>query len=406
MPLLPLADHRAVIRFAKRRAIWALLLAPFGSFGAFTVALLVIIAGGVFIIAAAMGSSSSGVGTDPCQAGIPVAQQQTGGANLPASQTGTVVQPPVEPYGAANGEQAKPGVVAGPIPQNYLEMYQSAGEAFGIPWELLAAVGWEEMKHGAVTHTSPAGAIGPMQFMPQTWATYGVDGDGDGKIDPYSVADSIHAAANYLVASGVKGGSVEATKDAIWAYNHADWYVRDIIKFWNDYTTGVTVAGAVDAPTQGQDTGACAQQQNQAPAPGAPGSWVLPVQGAVLTSGFGPRGGSTHYGLDLAAPPGTPMYAAADGVVVKAGPASGFGLWVVIQHPQDNNVYSVYGHMWVMTVSEGQQVKAGQQIAEVGNNGISTGPHLHLEIQTGPEITQGKIDPAKYLTDRGVTLPS
>ena len=93
------------------------------------------------------------------------------------------------------------------------------------------------------------------------------------------------------------------------------------------------------------------------------------------------RWGQMHWGIDLAAPLGTPIYAAADGVVLRAGPASGFGNAVYIQDA-DGNVH-IYGHMRYYDVRAGDVVHAGDQIAKVGNQGQSTGPHLHYEIHRG-----------------------
>jgi murein DD-endopeptidase MepM/ murein hydrolase activator NlpD len=128
---------------------------------------------------------------------------------------------------------------------------------------------------------------------------------------------------------------------------------------------------------------------------------VLPVQGARLTSGFGARWGTLHAGIDLAAPMDTPEYAAADGVVLEAGPASGFGLAVYIQH--DNGDVTVYGHMDQILVQPGQVVRAGDTIALLGNRGQSTGPHLHFEVHQGG-INGTKIDPLPWLRERGVQI--
>jgi len=126
--------------------------------------------------------------------------------------------------------------------------------------------------------------------------------------------------------------------------------------------------------------------------------FVRPSSG-VITSGFGARWGTTHYGLDFAGPIGTPISAAADGVVIEAGPASGFGLWVRIQHA--DGTITVYGHMQDFSVHEGEKVEAGEQIARTGNRGQSTGPHLHFEVwQPGGK----KIDPRPWLIAHGVQL--
>jgi murein DD-endopeptidase MepM/ murein hydrolase activator NlpD len=125
---------------------------------------------------------------------------------------------------------------------------------------------------------------------------------------------------------------------------------------------------------------------------------VRPASGAV-SSGFGARWGTTHYGLDFRGSIGTPIVAAADGVVIEAGPASGFGLWVRIQ--LDDGTVHVYGHMNSYSVSVGEHVKAGEQIAEVGNRGQSTGPHLHFEVWTSGGQ---KVNPRPWLRARGVDV--
>lgn len=121
----------------------------------------------------------------------------------------------------------------------------------------------------------------------------------------------------------------------------------------------------------------------------------------TLTSPFGQRWGSMHRGIDLAGPDGTPIYALADGVVAEAGPAGGFGQWIIIDHLiGGEKVSTVYGHMWPkgVLVSTGDEVKAGQHIADVGNNGESTGPHLHFETWQGGRLTGGtEMDPTPLL---------
>ncbi|GAA3180287.1 hypothetical protein GCM10010531_37990 [Blastococcus jejuensis] len=128
---------------------------------------------------------------------------------------------------------------------------------------------------------------------------------------------------------------------------------------------------------------------------------VMPVAGARLTSGYGSRWGTLHAGIDLAAPMMTPEYAVMDGVVLEAGPASGFGNAVYIQH--ENGDVTVYGHMEQILVSAGQVVKAGDTIALLGNRGQSTGPHLHFEVHVGG-IDGTKIDPIPWLRERGVNI--
>jgi len=125
---------------------------------------------------------------------------------------------------------------------------------------------------------------------------------------------------------------------------------------------------------------------------------VKPAEGS-FTSGFGGRWGTTHYGVDIANAIGTPIVSAMDGVVIEAGPASGFGLWVRVQHT--DGTITVYGHVNEIIASQGTQVKAGDLIATIGNRGQSTGPHLHFEVW----LAGGqKVDPQAWLTERGIAL--
>lgn len=131
--------------------------------------------------------------------------------------------------------------------------------------------------------------------------------------------------------------------------------------------------------------------------------WALPMRPGTfrLTSAFSPRWGTFHYGLDLSAPYGTPIYAAGEGEVLRAGAASGFGNAVYLQHPTGD--VTIYGHMRTVLVEPGERVKAGQLIALVGSEGFSTGPHLHFEVRTGGE-TGPPADPGEWLAKQGLRL--
>lgn len=128
------------------------------------------------------------------------------------------------------------------------------------------------------------------------------------------------------------------------------------------------------------------------------GEWALPLEG-TFTSCFCERWGTMHWGIDIAAPMYTPIYSAGDGVVLQAGPATGFGQAVYIQH--DNGDVTVYGHMEVIEVATGQRVSAGQEIALVGTQGFSTGPHLHFEVMIGG-MNGVRVDPVIWLANRGI----
>jgi hypothetical protein len=125
---------------------------------------------------------------------------------------------------APQGQATQQGQATG-----YLDLYKRAATTCpGLPWTVLAAIGQVESDHGRNAGQSSAGALGPMQFLPSTWKVYGVDGDGDGKADITNPFDAIPGAAKYLCASGGGQGGQGLYK-AIFAYNHADWYVQKVL---------------------------------------------------------------------------------------------------------------------------------------------------------------------------------
>lgn len=138
-------------------------------------------------------------------------------------------------------------------------------------------------------------------------------------------------------------------------------------------------------------------------APQSNGTWIKPTNGR-LTSPYGWRnigaGPEFHYGVDLANSTGTPIWAAADGVVSYAAPLSSYGNAVIITHSIDGQIYAtVYAHLNSINVSVGAEVSQGQQIATMGSTGRSTGPHLHFEVHNGPWQGQsvGSVNPLKYI---------
>jgi murein DD-endopeptidase MepM/ murein hydrolase activator NlpD len=122
--------------------------------------------------------------------------------------------------------------------QELQELWTDAGTAYGIPWPVLAAINKIESNFGQNMGPSSAGAIGWMQFLPSTWERWGVDADADGVANPWMAADAIYSAARYLAAAG---GQIDLSR-GIFAYNHADWYVQDVLELAETYgLSGVTL---------------------------------------------------------------------------------------------------------------------------------------------------------------------
>lgn len=138
------------------------------------------------------------------------------------------------PGSAAAGQNGAAGV-AGAGPVDYFALYHAAAPTCpGLSWTVLAAIGQVETGHGTDTSTSPAGAMGPMQFLPATFAMVAVDGDGDGRTDIQNPADAIFTAAHYLCGNGAGTGPA-GLSTAIWNYNHADWYVALVLSLAAQY---------------------------------------------------------------------------------------------------------------------------------------------------------------------------
>ncbi|WP_459587538.1 M23 family metallopeptidase [Corynebacterium camporealensis] len=154
----------------------------------------------------------------------------------------------------------------------------------------------------------------------------------------------------------------------------------------------IDLTAQLDKAIQASVARAAADKAARAP------SVVRPAEG-VFTSGFGPRWGSFHAGIDIANSNGTPILSVLDGTVIDSGPASGYGNWIRVKH-EDGSV-AVYGHMESLDVAVGDHVTAGQKIAGMGNLGFSTGTHLHFEIHPDGE---NAVDPIGWFAERGITI--
>jgi murein DD-endopeptidase MepM/ murein hydrolase activator NlpD len=243
------------------------------------------------------------------------------------------------------------GSEAGP-PAYLIPIYKEAGHRYHVPWRVIAAINGIESDYGRNLAVSSAGALGWMQFMPDTWRQWAVDADGDGHVNPYSPLDAIFTAARYLKASG-------ASRDlpaAIFAYNHADWYVTEVL------LRAHMIGNVASFARVGK-------------------GYSLPLDAQYMHP-FG----RTDDGVDFeAAPDGALVYSITPGIVsaVASDPA-GFGPdYPVIEATSGplagQHIY--YGHVAAALVQPGQSVHAGQPIAIIGHTGdaVSLG-HGHIEI--------------------------
>jgi murein DD-endopeptidase MepM/ murein hydrolase activator NlpD len=220
------------------------------------------------------------------------------------------------------------------IPPFLLPIYQSCGTEYGIPWQVLAGINKIETAFGTNLNVSSAGAEGWMQFIPQTWAVYGVDANNDGVKDPYNPVDAICAAARYLKAAG----GDKDIRQAIFAYNHASWYVDEVLLYANQYgklpdalvgsLTGLTEGAhfpvAADSRYADEIKDAAALHQADTPR-------RVPGNAAKVISSDARR-----HSIDIYSSLGAPVVAVNDGVIKKIGDNPQLGRYIVLQDAYGN----------------------------------------------------------------------
>jgi hypothetical protein len=222
------------------------------------------------------------------------------------------------------------------IPPFLLPIYQAAGIQYGIRWEVLAAINEIETDYGRNLNISSAGALGWMQFMPATWKAYGTDANRDGRKDPFNPVDAIFAAARYLRAAGAD----QDLRRAIFAYNHADWYVEsvlmrarligglpsDLVGSLNGLTQGhfpvFAKARYADDISERAVSRRAAAGQNVA----------NPVESEA-----------TRRGIDIFAKAGSPAIAVQDGTIVAMGESERLGGYVRLRDVYGNTY--TYAHL-------------------------------------------------------------
>jgi murein DD-endopeptidase MepM/ murein hydrolase activator NlpD len=162
----------------------------------------------LFVLVLAAGLAAVG-GSTSSAAGLPSASVPNGpGMSLPPNWT------------------TPPAVYERRTYDQLLSLWRSAGAAYNVPWQVLGAINKIESDFGRNMGPSSAGALGWMQFMPDTWLRWGTDGNGDGVASPWNPEDGIYSAARYLAAAG----AASDISRAIFAYNHAQWYVDDVLE--------------------------------------------------------------------------------------------------------------------------------------------------------------------------------
>ena len=219
------------------------------------------------------------------------------------------------------------------IPPFLLPIYQAAGMQYGIRWEVLAGINEIETDYGRNLNVSSAGAVGWMQFMPATWKQYGVDANQDGVKDPFNPVDAIFASARYLKAAG---GDTDIRK-AIFAYNHADWYV-DSVLMRAQIVGGIPgdLVGSLTGLTQGRFP--VRAKSTYAGALKKADRKIKGTNAAVVV-----QSDDTRKNIEIYAAAGSPVIAVNDGKVVKLGSSQRLGHYVILQDVYGNTY--TYGHL-------------------------------------------------------------
>jgi hypothetical protein len=222
------------------------------------------------------------------------------------------------------------------IPPFLLPIYQAAGIEYGVRWEVLAGINEIETDYGRNLNVSSAGALGWMQFMPSTWKRYGVDANHDGKKDPFNPVDAIFAAARYLKAAGADTD----VRKAIFAYNHADWYVDSVLMrarliggLPSDLVGSLTGLTQGRFPVSEKATYADDLSERQINAKIAKGhNAAVPVEA-----------NTSRRGINIYTKAGASAIATQDGKVVKIGKTKRLGRFIQIEDVYGNTY--TYAHL-------------------------------------------------------------
>jgi hypothetical protein len=284
------------------------------------------------------GSADGGVKAPSATGGgdQPLADNSDGGSQFSDGGAPTTGNPTmtIAPFGPAPIGVPNFIIDSFEIPPFLLPIYQACGTEYGIPWEVLASINKIETGFGTNLNVSSAGAVGWMQFLPSSWEMYGLDANGDGRKDPYNPVDAICAAAHYLKAAGGN----EDLYTAIFAYNHADWYVQEVLLYARAYgklpsdlvgsLTGLTEGAhfpvAADA-RYADDISARAALKNSTTDGRVSGNAA-----EVISSS------PTRRGINIFSHEEAPVVAVNDGIVRKLGSSPKLGKYVVLEDTYGN----------------------------------------------------------------------
>ena len=216
------------------------------------------------------------------------------------------------------------------IPPFLIPIYQAAGIEYQVPWQVLAAINEIETDYGRNLSVSSAGAVGWMQFLPSTFKRYAVDANGDGFADPYNPVDAIFTAAHYLHAAGASTNLAQA----IFAYNHAGWYVQSVL-------LRAKLIGGIPGQLIGALTGLVSGHfPVAAPAKYADASVLATAKHRVKTANAAQVIDSTgSQGTSIFAKKGSPVIAVNDGRIVRVGQNPTLGRYVQLQD-STGNIYT------------------------------------------------------------------
>jgi murein DD-endopeptidase MepM/ murein hydrolase activator NlpD len=273
------------------------------------------------------GGNSGGGATAPAATGgvqLPT-KGTSGGSQYSSGGTPTEANPTttIAPFGPAPLGVPNFVIDSFEIPPFLLPIYQACGTEYGIPWEVLASINKIESDFGTNMGPSSAGAMGWMQFLPSSWEAFGLDANGDGRKDPYNPVDAICAAAHYLKLSG---GSSDLYK-AIFAYNHADWYVQEVL-------AGARAYGKLPPDLVGSLTGLTEGAHFPV---AADASYADDVAArAAAKPGSDVASSPTPRGINVFAHEGAPVVAVNDGVIKALGETPKLGKYIVLEDPYGN----------------------------------------------------------------------